>query len=58
MPTPQPDETRQKFISRCIPQVLDEGTADDGLQAAAVCHSFWRKNKRGEADSVDKTGEK
>lgn len=45
MPKPQEGETRKKFIQRCIPIVLDEGTAEDGKQAAAICHSYWREAK-------------
>ena len=45
MPTPREDETREEFVSRCIPIVLDEGTADDQDQAAAVCNSMWEDAK-------------
>lgn len=42
MPTPRPDEeTRDEFMSRCIPMVLDHGTADDQDQAVAICSSMW-----------------
>jgi len=53
MPTPREGETRQKFIQRCIPQVIRDGTAEDGTQGAAVCHSIWRQNKRGEATAEE-----
>lgn len=43
MPTPQQDETQEEFIARCIPAVLDEGTAEDQEQAAAICYSYWRE---------------
>lgn len=45
MPTPQPDETHDEFINRCIPIVLDDGTADDNKQAYAVCQSMWEQDK-------------
>lgn len=47
MPTPGQNETQDEFISRCIPIVLDEGTAENPEQAAAVCFSLWenRGNK-------------
>lgn len=42
MPTPQPSqETEQEFISRCIPIVLEEGTAENRAQAAAICQAYW-----------------
>jgi hypothetical protein len=45
MPTPRKDEPEDKFVSRCIPIVINEGTTDDTSQAAAVCHSIYRKHK-------------
>ena len=42
MPTPRRGESQDDFISRCIPIVLDDGTADDNQQAAAICYSMWR----------------
>ena len=45
MPTPKKGETEDDFVSRCIPIVLDEGTAEDGAQAAAICHSLWDDSK-------------
>jgi hypothetical protein len=41
MPQPKADETEDEFVSRCIPIVLDEGTAETPEQAAAICHSMW-----------------
>ena len=43
MPTPQADESQEDFVSRCIPVVLEDGTAEDQEQAAAVCYSMWRE---------------
>jgi len=45
MPTPKKNESEKDFISRCIPYVIKEGTTDDTSQAAAICHSIWRKSK-------------
>lgn len=42
MPNPQPGESEQEFVSRCIPIVLDDGTAKDDKQAAAICYSIYR----------------
>lgn len=41
MPTPRKNEDKQSFISRCIPYVMDDGTADNQEQAAAICNSIW-----------------
>ena len=46
MPTPRDDETRDEFIERCIPIVIDDGTAEDGQQAYAVCSSIWRRDTK------------
>ena len=43
MPTPQAGESQDDFVSRCIPVVLEDGTAEDQEQAAAVCYSMWRE---------------
>lgn len=51
MPTPGKKEDQKSFISRCIPIVLKEGTAKDNKQAAAICHSLWKK--KGQAETVD-----
>lgn len=52
MPTPRKGESEDAFVKRCIPVVIREGTAKDGSQGNAVCHSMWRqhqKRQRGEA---------
>jgi len=49
MPEPREGETRDDFISRCIPVVLDDGTAEDNEQAVAVCNSMWEQ-ETGEAE--------
>jgi hypothetical protein len=46
MPKPKPSETQAEFIERCIPIVLEEGTADDANQAYAVCLSMWENEKK------------
>lgn len=45
MPTPKEGESEKDFVSRCIPIVMNEGTADDNSQAAAICHSMYGKKK-------------
>lgn len=46
MPKPKPRESESDFVERCVPIVIDEGTAKDGKQAAAICHSLWRDSKK------------
>src|SRR5512139_570494 len=41
MPEPGENEKHDEFIERCIPIVIDDGTAKDGDQAVAVCNSIW-----------------
>jgi len=45
MPKPTEGESQKDFVSRCIPIVMDEGTAGDNKQAAAICYSIWKKAK-------------
>src|SRR3972149_435100 len=47
MPTPQAGEMHDDFIERCIPMVIDEGTAESPEQASAICNSMWEEAKRG-----------
>jgi hypothetical protein len=51
MPTPKPGETRKDWMKRCIPIVIEEGTADDSDQAVAICTSMWERRERGAAMS-------
>lgn len=44
MPTPRKDETQKDFVSRCIPYVLKEGTAESRDQVVAICFSMWREH--------------
>jgi len=41
MPTPNEGETRDQFVKRCVPIVINDGTAKDGKQAVAVCQSMF-----------------
>ena len=45
MPKPGSGETEADFIGRCVPIVLEEGTAKDNEQAVAICYSIWREQK-------------
>lgn len=42
MPTPSEGETRQHFMSRCIPMRHSEHPDEDNKQSVAVCFSIWR----------------
>lgn len=44
MPTPSPKETRQDWMSRCIPALREEGKPQD--QAIAVCTSMWQQHEK------------
>ena len=46
MPRPGKNEKRKDFIKRCIPIVLEDGTAKDSDQAVAICNSIWRERKK------------
>lgn len=46
MPIPQEDESRSDFVSRCIPVVLEEGTASSNDQAVAICNSLYEEAKK------------
>lgn len=53
MPKPHPEsETREEFMARCVPIVLDDGTAEDGDQAVAICSSMWREATKEEKSMV------
>jgi len=45
MPTVKPGDSREDFVSRCIPIVLEDGTAESQDQAVAVCSSMWRERE-------------
>lgn len=58
MPTPNKGESKDKYISRCIPIVINEGTTKDSKQAAAICFSLWKQHhKHAKAnDLIDNVG--
>lgn len=55
MPKPKEGETQKEFVSRCIPMVMDEGTAKDDKQAVAICYSMWREHMKGKSLSLSVT---
>lgn len=48
MPSPEPNESHDDFIKRCIPIVIEDGAAADGTQANAICESLWERSKEKE----------
>jgi hypothetical protein len=45
MPEVRKGESEQDFVSRAIPKLLEDGTAKDQKQAAAIAYSMWREKK-------------
>ena len=45
MPKPRPNESRDEFMERCIPQVIEDGTAESQEQAVAICSSLWEEHR-------------
>lgn len=43
MPNRKAGESKNDFMKRCIPMVIDEGTAKDDKQAYAICMSKWEE---------------
>lgn len=53
MPKPNPGETKNEYISRCIAHMIKkEGKEKD--QAAAICYSYWEKKNENVVDKIDK----
>lgn len=46
MPAPKEGEDRDTFVSRCVPIVLDDGTAENADQAVAICNSMWEEAQK------------
>ena len=55
MPVPTSGESRTDFISRCVSKVIEDGTAEDGDQAIAICISMWDNRKGGNMEREYKT---
>lgn len=45
MPKPNQDESKDDFLNRCIPMLIDEGHAQN--QAVAECEGLWREHMGG-----------
>jgi len=50
VPTPRNGESRNDFISRCVPIVVGDGTAGTSQQAVAVCNSIWEQRTMSDND--------
>lgn len=46
MPTPNKNETRSHFISRCVPVVKDEADTKSTEHAVAKCQGIWSQSKK------------
>ncbi len=55
MPDPNPNETEQEFVSRCVKVISDEGKITDQKQALAICYEKYKTSKR--KDGYIKVGE-
>ena len=42
---PKAGQSKEDFLSECIPLVLDEGTAADNDQAVAMCNTMWDEGR-------------
>lgn len=50
MPEPRQGESRGDFVTRCIPIVINDGTATSAEQAVAICNSIWDESKQNNAE--------
>ena len=41
MPKPKDGESKDDFVKRCIPMVLEDGSASDNEQAVAMCNTMY-----------------
>ena len=46
MPDLRKGEMREQYVSRCIPVVKNEGTAQSTKQAIAICSSMFERGKK------------
>ena len=53
IPIPNENESEDDYVSRCIPIVIEEGTAKDISQAAVICHNMWREKHKQNNESKD-----
>ena len=47
MPTqPKPGETKDEFMERCVPEALEDGTANNNMQAADACALIYDEKRQ------------
>lgn len=51
IPSPDADESRDDFISRCVAAIVDEDDMDQD-QAAAICHDRWEDVRSNNAEDM------
>ncbi|RLG66748.1 hypothetical protein DRN93_05800 [archaeon] len=57
MPDPRPGESLEDYLKRCIPYVIEEGTAKTPEQAYAICRSMWLRGRQdGSGKGVGRPG--
>lgn len=44
MPKPKDKETKEEFMKRCIPELINEGKEQD--QAIAICNSIFDRTQK------------
>ncbi len=57
IPTPNKDEPKSKFISRCIATVTKVDPKRDSKQVAAICYTEWKNKKKKAKGSIDINGD-
>ena len=53
---PQPGETKQEFISRCIAYMHENESDRPREQVAAICYDMWERHIRKGKQSKKKKG--
>lgn len=54
MPNPIPGQSQDDFLKVCVPQVLQDGTAQNQQQAVAICISMFENAKDEISNSLGK----
>ncbi len=52
MPSVRPNETKDEFMSRCIPMRHSEHPSEDNKQSVAVCFSMWKEHNKKKANAA------
>lgn len=48
LPTKKQNESRKKFVSRCVSELSKKGEGKSVEQRVAICHSRWEKSRANE----------